>query len=110
MPQNREYGRTQLNDDLVGSEIDSGDGAAPIASHNGNGNAKLLLSKLGTRLQQRRVELGLSQFQLSEKAGVNRTYLSDIERGVCNATISMLTKVANALDMKLWALLKELDV
>ncbi|MGN0548150.1 MAG: helix-turn-helix domain-containing protein [Acutalibacteraceae bacterium] len=36
---------------------------------------------LGSRLAQRRRELGLKQFELAEKAGLSNNYLSSIERG-----------------------------
>src|SRR5207249_4297582 len=70
-----------------------------------NEKSKSMLEKLGVLYQRRRSEQGLSQWQLAEKASVNRTYLSDIERGVCNATVSVLTRLAAALDTKLWIIL-----
>ena len=36
----------------------------------------------GERVRERRKQDGLSQSELAEKAGISRTYLSEIERGV----------------------------
>lgn len=42
----------------------------------------------------------LSQEALAYEAGVDRTYVSALERGVYNATIVMVAKLAKALDIE----------
>jgi transcriptional regulator with XRE-family HTH domain len=42
----------------------------------------------------------LSQEALAHEAGVDRTYVSALERGVYNATIVMVAKLAKALDVE----------
>jgi transcriptional regulator with XRE-family HTH domain len=42
----------------------------------------------------------LSQEALAHEADVDRTYVSALERGVYNATIVMVAKLANALDVE----------
>ena len=53
-----------------------------------------------------RAERGLSQEALAYEAGINRTYLSDIERGTRNVSIDNLSRLAKALDVPVWSLLK----
>jgi transcriptional regulator with XRE-family HTH domain len=48
----------------------------------------------------------LSQEALAHEAGVDRTYVSALERGVYNATIGMVAKLAKALDVEPSALLQ----
>jgi ribosome-binding protein aMBF1 (putative translation factor) len=70
---------------------------------------KLLLSRLGELIQKRRQQIGFSQEQLCAVTEMNRTYLSDIERGVSNPSFLVLWKLSLALKLELWELLKELN-
>lgn len=47
-----------------------------------------------------RKEAGLSQEKLAEKAGVHRTYISQLERGIKSPTIPILFKLAQGLNTK----------
>lgn len=47
-----------------------------------------------------RKEAGLSQEKLAEKAGVHRTYISQLERGIKSPTIPILFKLAQGLNKK----------
>lgn len=60
-----------------------------------------LVSTFAHRVRQRRVELGLSQEKLAELSGLDRTYISGIERGVRNPTLSTAERVAQALGVPL---------
>jgi len=51
-------------------------------------------------------EAGLSQEELAHRADIDRTYVSALERGVYGATIDVLEKLARALDVQVWELLK----
>ncbi len=42
--------------------------------------------------------LGLSQEALAEKADIDRTYVSGVERGVRNPTVTVVARFASALD------------
>ena len=55
------------------------------------------LRKVGARIKQLRDERKLSQAMLSKRSGVNRVYLSGIERGIRNLTILHLSRIARAL-------------
>jgi transcriptional regulator with XRE-family HTH domain len=54
----------------------------------------------GRVLRTLRVERGLSQEALALEAGVQRNYVSLIERGVNQPTITIIFKLAAALEMK----------
>ena len=49
-------------------------------------------------LRQRRIELGLTQAELAAKLGVDQAYISDLERGQRNPSLSRLAPLADALD------------
>ncbi len=49
-------------------------------------------------LRARREAAGISQEALGYKAGLHRTYVSMLERGVRNPTLTVIAKLAGALD------------
>lgn len=53
--------------------------------------------KLGKKLRTLRSEAGYTQEQLGEITGLDRTYISDIERAVRNPSLRTLEKLAKAL-------------
>jgi transcriptional regulator with XRE-family HTH domain len=62
--------------------------------------------RLGINLRRAREERGWSQEEFADRAGIHRTYVSDIERGARNPTILIVEKLASALDVGTAALLK----
>ena len=56
--------------------------------------------RLAQNLRRLRTEKGWSQEEYADRAGIHRTYISDIERGARNPTIMILEKLAQALDVK----------
>ncbi len=52
-------------------------------------------------LRKLRVAKGLSQEALAVDAGIDRTYVSRLERGLENPTVAVLERVAQALDARL---------
>lgn len=60
----------------------------------------------GKHLQNLRNEKGLTQDVLSEKAGMDRSYLSEVERGLKAISIEKLYQLAQALEIELWELMK----
>jgi transcriptional regulator with XRE-family HTH domain len=64
----------------------------------------------GRVLRDARKAAGLTQEQLALKAGVERNYVSLIERGINQPTIRMLFKLANALDIPPQILVERTDV
>jgi len=57
--------------------------------------------RFGFAVKMRREELGLTQEDLADRAGIHRTYLSDIERGSRNVGMINLERIAVALTMSL---------
>ncbi|MEO9827596.1 MAG: helix-turn-helix transcriptional regulator [Paracoccaceae bacterium] len=53
--------------------------------------------RLAKNLRLLRQEKGWSQEAFADEAGLHRTYISDIERGARNPTISVVDKLATAL-------------
>lgn len=54
---------------------------------------------LGRNVRRLREEAGLSQEQLAFDAGMKRSYLSDMERGVRNPTVRAVGRLAAALEV-----------
>jgi len=52
---------------------------------------------IGKCIRQLRIDLGVSQEELAQRAGVHRTYVSQLERGIKSPTLIVLTKLAKAL-------------
>ena len=59
------------------------------------------MSELSARLRLRREELGLSQEQLAEDAEISAPFLSNVERAVKKAGLSVLLRIAEALGVPL---------
>jgi transcriptional regulator with XRE-family HTH domain len=55
------------------------------------------LRRLGARIRELRIERGLSQEALADAAGIGRSYMSGIERGVRNCSTLHLFRIAKAL-------------
>lgn len=53
--------------------------------------------RFGYVVKARREELNLTQEDLAEKAGIHRTYLSDVERGSRNLSLINIERIARAL-------------
>jgi transcriptional regulator with XRE-family HTH domain len=62
-------------------------------------------SRLATNMKSLRKERGWSQEVLADEAGLDRTYISGIERQVKNPTVTVVERIATALDCKIGALL-----
>ena len=57
-----------------------------------------IIAVLARNVRAARQALGLSQEELAHEAGIDRTYVSQVERGLRNVTISVLAKIAKALN------------
>ena len=57
--------------------------------------------KLGLRVQQLRQAKGWSQDEFAHRANLHRTYVSGVERGIRNPTITVLEKLATGLEITL---------
>jgi len=63
----------------------------------------------GRNVRALRVRAGLSQEELAFRAGMKRTYLSDLERGTRNPSVRALGRLADALSVAPDELLKGND-
>src|ERR1700757_4358412 len=52
---------------------------------------------LGAAIRSHRSTLGISQEELAYRAGLHRTYVSDVERGARNPSVESIEKLAGAL-------------
>jgi len=68
-------------------------------------NIILISSKVITKIRK---EKGLSQESLAEKANLDRTYISGVERGIRNITLKSMDKIISALDMSQEDFFKEI--
>ncbi|WP_010188171.1 helix-turn-helix domain-containing protein [Sphingomonas sp. PAMC 26605] len=60
----------------------------------------------GRRLKERRKALGLTQGQLFDRTGINNGYISQVENGRANPTLDMILKLADAIELEAWAMLR----
>ena len=62
--------------------------------------------KLGARIKQLREKAGLTQESLAEKSGISLDYLGKIEVCINKPGLKSLLKIANALKVEPYVLLK----
>ena len=56
-----------------------------------------IVTRLGKRVRALRREAGLSQEELAFRAGMKRSYVSDLERGTRNPSVRALERLALGL-------------
>jgi transcriptional regulator with XRE-family HTH domain len=60
----------------------------------------------GREVRRLRQAQGLSQEDFAAKAGLDRTYISGVERGVRNVSLRNIAKIAAALDVSVAQLMR----
>jgi transcriptional regulator with XRE-family HTH domain len=65
--------------------------------------------KFGQVVRRRRQEKGLSQEQLADRCNLHRTYISEVERGLKAVSLMSLLRIAKALDIPAYLLVKEAE-
>ena len=65
--------------------------------------------RFGFAVKDRREELGLTQEDLAERAGIHRTYLSDVERGSRNLSLINIERLAHGLSLTLPELFQRVE-
>ena len=68
-----------------------------------------LLKSFGSLITKRRKKLGISQEELASRADLDRTYISGLERGVRNPSLTAIAKVAVGLGITVEKLVKGLE-
>lgn len=66
--------------------------------------------EFGRRVQQRRVELGLTQEVAAERIGVHWTYLGQVERGRRNVSLHNIVRIAEGLEVDAGELVRRLTI
>lgn len=65
--------------------------------------------QLGLRIKELRGKLALTQEELADRSGLFRTYMSRIESGHANPTLTMLHQIAQAFQLDVRELLSPLE-
>ncbi|WP_062993341.1 helix-turn-helix domain-containing protein [Nocardia anaemiae] len=74
------------------------------------GRAEVLLAiELANAIRERRLELGLTQSQLAQRAGLHQPDVSRLESGGGTPTIGMLDRLAHALELRFVARFEKTD-
>lgn len=73
-------------------------------------NPNVIRVKFGEEVRKLRLKMGLSQEAFAEKANLHRTYISSIELGKVDISITVAHKVAKALNKPLSAILKTIGI
>lgn len=58
----------------------------------------MIQEKVGKRIKELRLQLGISQEELAARANLDRTYITSVERGRRNISIGTLEKIVLQLD------------
>lgn len=66
-----------------------------------------IVKVFGTNLKKYRTALGISQEAFAEKCGMHRTYISAIECYRRSISLENIQRIANALGVEAYILLKE---
>jgi transcriptional regulator with XRE-family HTH domain len=64
---------------------------------------------LGQAVRRLRSEAGYSQERFAAEVGVHRTYMTSVERGRRNVSLSIIERIATALDLDAGQLLAEAE-
>lgn len=57
--------------------------------------------KFGKRVRELRKERGWSQEEFADRCGLDRTYISGIERGVRNPTLEIIGMISSGLNVEI---------
>jgi transcriptional regulator with XRE-family HTH domain len=69
-----------------------------------------LLRTIGHTIRTFRMDRGLSQESLADRANIDRSYMSGIERGLRNLSILNIARIASALDVSIRDLVGQVEV
>jgi len=71
------------------------------------GEKKKLQQAFGKTIERLRLEKNMSQAELAEEGEFNRTYISDLERGLKQPSLSTIVRLSKALKIRLATLMEE---
>ncbi|MFR4737270.1 helix-turn-helix domain-containing protein [Phocaeicola coprocola] len=64
-------------------------------------NEQEILKRIGKKVFENRKQRNMTQDELADYAGIDRTYIGYIENGKQNISISVLCKIANVFNIPL---------
>ena len=68
--------------------------------------SKVFYRKLGKQIKKLREEKGWTQQYLSELAGIDDKFLGNVERAARKPSMDTVIKIAKALDVEPWQMIK----
>lgn len=68
-----------------------------------------IMTALGRLIKQHRMKLGISQEELGFRSKLDRTYISGLERGVRNPSLTALVSLASGMGISVSELLDNLE-
>ncbi len=68
-----------------------------------------LQRKFGLVLKELRLEKGLSQESLANQSDIDRTYISDIEKGERNISLKIIERLSETLQISLSELFEKIE-
>ncbi len=68
-----------------------------------------LQRKFGLVLKEFRLEKGLSQESLANQSDIDRSYISDIEKGERNISLKIIERLSESLQISLSELFKKIE-
>ena len=80
----------------------------PLGAANLTPQRESVSCRFGRRLRGLRMSRGLTQMRVAIEFGIDRVYLSHVERGMKSISLPMLEKIADGFNIPLDALLKDL--
>lgn len=66
--------------------------------------------QLGLHIRALRIKRGWNQEELAFRAGINKNYLSDLERGTRNPTFRILCAISDALEVSVATLVSDINI
>ncbi len=70
---------------------------------------RTLPQTLGDAVRRLRKKIEPSQEKFAARAGISRTYMSEIERGVTNVSLDTIERVSKGLGLSIAELFREVD-
>ena len=70
----------------------------------------VILRALGLMIREQRAALGISQEELGLRCHLDRTYISGLERGIRNPSLTALVTLAKGLNITVSQLLENLEI
>jgi transcriptional regulator with XRE-family HTH domain len=63
--------------------------------------AARIAQNIASTIKVQRKAMGITQEELADLAGIDRTYASQLERAIANPSLTVLCRVADALELNL---------